>query len=218
MITLPNRAKPKSNPPDPEDTGLPTSAQNGRAGARLDSRAALASGDVSLANFNELVLAYQDAAYNFALYMTGDPDLAEDITQKAFISAYLNLDKFHGTSFRSWLFKIIKNASLDEFRSASYRRNRSMDAMQEEEEWRLLPADTAGPEQALEERERAALLQRALDRLDEPFRTILILVDIQELDYDEAAHAAGIPIGTVKSRLARARLKLRDQVQQLSIR
>lgn len=207
MITFPVHAALKSLTSDFDQAGSQT---------RFESRTAQPSGDTSLRSFNELVLAFQDAAYNFAYYMTGDPDMAEDITQKAFINAYLNFDKFHGPSFRSWIMKIVKNACLDEFRSASHRRNRSMDAMEEEEEWRLLPADTLDPEQAAEDHERSVLLQRALNRLDEPFRTVLVLVDIQELDYDEAAHAAAIPVGTVKSRLARARLKLREQIQALS--
>jgi RNA polymerase sigma-70 factor (ECF subfamily) len=170
---------------------------------------------ISLAAFNQLVLAHQDDAFNFAFYLLGDPDVAADIVQKSFLNAYLNIEKFHGPSFRSWLFKIIKNASIDEFRSASYRRNSSLDAIEDEEEWRYLPGDQETPEESIEKMEREQAIHNALNHLEEPFRTILILVDIQGFDYEEAAQIAGIPVGTAKSRLSRARIKLRSEISEL---
>lgn len=163
----------------------------------------------SLTAFNQLVLAHQDEAFNFAFYLLGDPDSAADIVQKSFINAYMNLDKFRGPSFRSWLFKIIKNASIDEVRSARYRRNCSLDAIEDEDERGFYPVEQESPEERMITLERSRAIHKFLDRLDEPFRMILILVDIQGLDYDEAAQIAGIPIGTAKSRLSRARLKFR---------
>lgn len=168
---------------------------------------------ISLADFNQLVLAHQDDAFNFAFYLMGDPDTAADIVQKSFLNAYLNIEKFHGPSFRSWLFKIIKNASIDEYRSASYRRNSSLDAIEDEEEWRNFPSGQETPEESMEKLEREQAIHRALNRLEEPFRTVLILVDIQGFDYEAAAHVAGIPVGTAKSRLSRARVKLRAEME-----
>jgi len=174
------------------------------------------TGEISLASFNQLMLDHQDAAFNFAFYLVGDPDTAADIVQKAFISAYLNIVNFRGPSFRSWLFKIIKNASIDEFRSASYRRTSSLDAIENEEEWRHFPADLETPEQSVLQLEREQAIHDALNRLDEPFRTILVLVDIQGFDYEEAAQVAGVPVGTAKSRLSRARVKFRSEIERFS--
>ena len=170
-----------------------------------------------LASFNELVLTHQEAAYNFATYLLGDPELAEDVTQRAFLNAYLNLHQFHGTSFRSWLFKIIKNASYDEFRRPSYRKNTSLDALEESQERWFGPDDSQDPEKAVEMKERSAMIQRALARVDENYRTVLILVDLQGFDYQEAAQTAGVPIGTIKSRLARARHQFRAAIEALNI-
>lgn len=172
--------------------------------------------DNSLTSFNELVLAHQQAAFNFAAYLLNDPDLAEDVTQKAFINAYLNFHNFHGTSFRSWLFKIIKNASYDEFRRPSYRKNTSLDAMEDAHDRWTFADETQDPEQAVENKERSALIQRALTRVDENYRAVLILVDLQDFDYQEAAHAAGVPVGTIKSRLARARQQFRAAMDAIS--
>ncbi len=162
-----------------------------------------------LASFNALILEYQDAAYNFACYLLGDADIAEDVTQQAFINAYLHLDTFRGEQFRSWLFKIIKNACFDELRRQKRRRSYSLDNMKttesSEPEWDHLSPRPLSPEQAIEQNEYSQQIQAALNRMDESFRTVLVLTEIQELDYQEAARVLGVPLGTVKSRLARAR-------------
>lgn len=176
---------------------------------------ALPSGKISLNDFNELVLAYQDAAYNFAFYLLGDPDLAEDVTQNAFISAYKNYHQFQGSSFRSWLFKIIKNASYDEFRRPSYRKNTSLDGLEEDTGARWLHDNSTDPEDALATTEQSAFIRQALDQVEDPYRTILIMVDVQEMDYQEAARVTNIPVGTVKSRLARARQQFRKIASRL---
>lgn len=171
---------------------------------------------LSLDEFNDLVLNYQDAAYTFACYLTGDPDLAEDVTQKAFINAYLNIKQFRGDSFRAWLFKIIRNVAYDEFRRPSYRKDTSLEALEDDHGWESLPVETEDPLSAVETHERIDLIQRAIDRIPEPYHTILLLVDVQEMDYQEAAQAAGVPVGTVKSRLARARRFFRAALNQLT--
>jgi RNA polymerase sigma-70 factor (ECF subfamily) len=174
-----------------------------------ETTSGIPEGSISLASFNELVLAHQDAAFNFACYILGDADLAEDVTQRAFINAYHNIHQFQGNSFRAWLFKIIKNACLDEFRRPSYRKNTSLEALERDAEWRQIPEDMPDPEQVVEAIECSQRIQAALTHVEEPFRTVLILVDIQEMEYREAAQVLGAPVGTVKSRLARARQQFR---------
>jgi RNA polymerase sigma-70 factor, ECF subfamily len=171
-----------------------------------------------LSTFNELILQHQDAAYNFAFYLLGDPDSAADATQQAFINAYLHLAQFQGTNFRSWLFKILKNVCIDEIRCEKRRNTYSLDACDEDEHVDWVSFSLAGhvptPEQMVDQAETSRLIQAALGHLGEPFRTILILVDLQGMDYQEAAQVIDVPIGTVKSRLARARRQLRAVLEQ----
>ena len=173
-----------------------------------------------LSFFNNLVLDHQDAVYNFAFYLLGDPDLAEDVTQKAFLNAYLSYDTFHGPSVRSWLLKIVKNAAYDELRRIQRHPALSIEDMESDEtsgsEWDLLSSGGPTPEQEILDRERADMIQDALARLGEAFRMVIVLVDIQELDYQEAAQVLGVPVGTVKSRLARARQQFRVALESLN--
>lgn len=166
-----------------------------------------------LADFNELVLAHQDAAYHLACCLLGDPDLAEDVTQKAFLNAFLKLHTFRGGSFRNWLLGIVKNASFDELRRARRRRFFSLDALDDGDEttpeWSISPAQQ--PEPALERKERQAALFSALRGLKTGYRAAVVLVDLQGLDYADAAQVLGVPLGTLKSRVARARRQLTAQ-------
>ena len=171
-----------------------------------------------LDNFNELILQHQDAAYNFASYLLGDADIAEDVTQQAIINAYLHFDTFRGTQFRSWLLKIVKNACYDELRRQKRRRTYSLDEMEnesgQEPEWNNLTTRALSPEQVVEYHESAEQIQAALCRMEETFRAVLVLIDIQEMDYQEAAQILSVPLGTVKSRLARARLQFRTLLKR----
>ncbi len=166
----------------------------------------------NLQAFNQLVLNYQDRIYNLAARILADEDLAGDITQNTFLTAYLNLARFRGGSFRSWLFRIATNACYDVHRRRKRHPILSIDQTDLAEE-KLSPLDdfsSSGsmPEIEYERHELARLVQKALNRLEVDHRTIVILVDQQGLDYNEAAQILGIPVGTVKSRLARARLRL----------
>jgi RNA polymerase sigma-70 factor (ECF subfamily) len=169
--------------------------------------------------FNRLVLANQDIVYSQAYRMLGDAEVAEDATQEAFISAYKHLDTYRGGSFRGWLLRIVTNACYDELRRRKRRPTvplEPVDANEEEIEspsWMIDPGEL--PEQATVRKELAQAIQRCLDGLPDEFRLVVVLVDIQGLDYQEAAQAAGKPIGTVKSRLARARLRLRECLQSV---
>ncbi len=164
--------------------------------------------------FNRLVLAYQDIAFNVAYRLMGDPAMAEDITQDAFISAYRKLNSFKGGSFKAWLMRIVTNAGYDELRKIKRRPTIALEPMTNEEEeiespvWLTDPGES--PEYAIVREELNSAIQNCLDELDYEFKAIVILVDVQGMNYSEAAQAVSKPLGTVKSRLARARNKMQD--------
>lgn len=167
--------------------------------------------------YNRLVLAYQDLVYSQAYRMIGEAEAADDATQEAFISAYRNLKSYRGGSFKSWLLRIVTNASYDELRRRKRRPTQPLEPVDDEDEevesphWLADPGES--PEEASERAELNRALQHCLSELPDDFRSVVVLVDINGMDYDEAAEAVGKPLGTVKSRLARARLRLRDCLQ-----
>ena len=165
--------------------------------------------------FNRLVLAYQDIAYNVAFRILGDEDQAADATQNAFLSAYKNLASFRGGSFKAWVLRMVTNCCYDELRRKQRHPTTPLEPLNDEDgeeidspEW--LAADDPSPEATLEQVEVEHAIQHCLQHLSVDFRAVVVLVDIQGQDYDEAARSLGKPLGTVKSRLARARLRLRD--------
>jgi RNA polymerase sigma-70 factor, ECF subfamily len=164
--------------------------------------------------FNNLVLAYQEHLYNWSVYLMSDPDLASDLTQTVFITAYEKIKTFRNGSFRSWLFQIAKNRSIDHHRNQQRHIVVSLnDTLDDdnEQEWVDWVEDKAPiPSEQIEQREQANLVHQLLQRLPEEYRSALVLVDMEELDYAEVARVLNIPLGTVKSRVARARLKLRS--------
>ncbi len=170
-----------------------------------------------LTAINRLVLDYQDYAYNVAYRVMGDHASAEDAVQDGMIKAYQNLRKFRGGSFKSWLLRIVTNTCYDELRRRKRRPTTPLEPITEDEELMENPSWLADPGESPEEFSLRAELGRAiqdcLDHLSVEFRTIVVLVDIQGMDYSEAAVVAGTPLGTVKSRLARARSGLRDCLQ-----
>lgn len=167
--------------------------------------------------FNRLVLAYQDNVYNQAYRILGDAQSADDATQEAFISAFHNLKSFRGGSLRSWLLRIVTNLCYDELRRRKRRPTTPLEPLDdagdeiESPAWMMDPGES--PEQTAERVELGRAIQHCLDELPVEFRVIVTLVDIQGMDYTEAAEVIGKPLGTVKSRLARARLRLRDCLQ-----
>ncbi|MBP1702839.1 MAG: polymerase ECF-type sigma factor [Chloroflexi bacterium] len=168
-----------------------------------------------LTAFNRLVLVYQDMVYNQAYRMMGEAESAEDATQDAFISAYKNIRSYRGGSFKSWLLRIVTNACYDELRRRKRRPTQPLEPIDQENNeefesarWMVDPGES--PEQALERTELDRALQHCLEDLPPDFRAVVILVDIQGMDYTEAAAVVKTPLGTIKSRLARARLRLRD--------
>lgn len=165
--------------------------------------------------FNRLVLAYQDMAYNVAYRILLDEDLAADATQIAFLSAYKNLRMFRGGSFKAWVLRMVTNSCYDELRRKQRRPTTPIEPVNEEDgeeidspDW--LASDDPSPEATLEQAEVEHAIEHCLKRLTPDFRAVVVLVDVQGMDYDEVARAIGSPLGTVKSRLARARLHMRD--------
>jgi RNA polymerase sigma factor (sigma-70 family) len=167
-----------------------------------------------LDSFNRLVLAYQDIVYSQAYRMMGEQDAAEDATQDAFIAAYRKLDSYRGGSFKAWLLRIVTNLCYDELRRRKRRPTTPLEPTDNDNEeiesphWMSDPGES--PEEYAERMEVSQALQRCLNGLPSEFRAVVTLVDVQGMDYSEAAEAIGAPLGTVKSRLARARLRLRD--------
>jgi RNA polymerase sigma-70 factor (ECF subfamily) len=161
--------------------------------------------------FNHLVERYQTLAYNVAYRTLGHAEDAADATQDAFLSAFRAIGDFRGGSFRGWLLRIVVNACYDARRRGQRRPATSMDAIVEE----LGDAPWADerepdPESVVLTHEVREAIERALDRLPDDQRVALVLVDVQGLSYDEAAEAMECPIGTIRSRLARARVRVRD--------
>jgi len=167
--------------------------------------------------FNELVLAYQDRVYNLAYRIMGDPASASDATQEAFISAYQHIEGFRGkypSSFKSWLMRIVSNACYDELRRRKRHPTTSIEDFEIEEEANpALVSETEGPETFAEREEMARAIEAAIQTLPPDQRTTLVLADVQGFSYQEIAEATDAPLGTVKSRLARARGKLRDYLR-----
>jgi len=166
--------------------------------------------------FNQLVLAYQDAVYNVAYRILGDRAAAEDATQEAFLRAWQHIRSYRGGSWRGWLFRIVTNACYDHLRRKQRRPAVSLeggDAADDDlapEDW-LADTNPAGdPEAQAEQRALRTALEDCLQRLPPDFRTALVLVDVEGLPYAEAAQAVGVALGTLKSRLARGRLRMQD--------
>jgi len=164
--------------------------------------------------FNQLVLAYQDSAYNLAFRMLNDPDAAADVTQSAFIAAYRSLKTYRGGSFRAWVLRMVTNACYDELRRRKRRPTVALEPLNRDEEEIESPAwlmdDHLSPEEMVQLREVENAITHCLQDLPEDFRAVVIMVDVEGYDYAEVAQALGKPLGTIKSRLARARLRLRD--------
>lgn len=167
--------------------------------------------------FNQLVLKYQNLAYHHAYALLGDPESAEDAAQDGFIRAFQNMAGFRGGSFRGWILKIVTNSAYDILRHSKRHPTQSLfpeDKQGDEIESPAWLADpTASIENIVEHTELSTNLYRLLDELPVVYRTVLTLIDLYELDYAETAQVLHVPIGTVKSRLARARLQMQNKLE-----
>lgn len=174
--------------------------------------------DGSLDAFNTIVLNYQDIVYNVAYRIMGEHGAAGDASQEAFISAYQKLEQYRGGSFKAWLLRIASNACYDELR----RRQRhpvtplkpEMDDGETLEDPFWIEDDAPDPEEQMAESELQKAIQNCINRLEDKFRIVLVLVDVEGLDYETASGTIGSPLGTVKSRLARARERVQECLQK----
>ena len=180
-----------------DETALITSAQQGDLNA-----------------FNTLVLHYQDAVFNTAVRILGDEDMAQDASQDAFISAFQSIRSFRGGSFKAWLLRTVTNACLDELRRQKRRPTTPLEPEtsdgEEIDSPKWLADKSMTPAQKAEADELEHAIQHCLDALPAEFRTAVVLADVQGMDYTEVAAVSKIPIGTIKSRIARARIRLRE--------
>ena len=168
--------------------------------------------------FNELVLLYQDFLFRVAMNILGDEDAAADATQQALLSAFRSMGSFRGGSLRSWLSRITVNACYDEIRRVSRKKNVPLQIYDEHNEemepasWLADPGPS--PEEQAERSDLMNAIRDSLRALPDHYRLVVQLVDVEGLSYEETAATLNLPIGTVKSRLARARDALRSSMQQ----
>lgn len=161
--------------------------------------------------FNTLVNAYQDTAYNVAYRVLGHADAAADATQEAFLSAYRALAGFRGGSFKAWLLRIVTNACYDQLRLKKRRPQASLEDMVEDPDYATALIDHGeSPEDVLIRQDLAQALEAGIAKLPFDQRVVLVLSDVQGFSYEEIGEATGASLGTVKSRLSRARARLRD--------
>jgi RNA polymerase sigma-70 factor (ECF subfamily) len=210
----PPQAQPTTTPPVREDAELFRRAQAGDRGA-----------------FGQIVLLYQDRVYNAVLRMVGDLEEARDLTQETFTRALVKIDTFRGEAQPyTWLFRIALNLSIGQLRKARRHRTISLDgggngqstsaarASSQDDGGpplrdRLSRDGAPGPGEQTENRERNRAVLAALDRLDAEYRAVLVMRDVEGFDYQQMADLLGLPLGTLKSRLFRARIALRDELR-----
>jgi RNA polymerase sigma-70 factor (ECF subfamily) len=167
-----------------------------------------------LASFNALVEQYERLIHAVALRLLRDRQLAEDVTQDAFIRAFSSLDQYAGGSFRAWLTRIATNRCYDLLRSAKRRPAESLDAeiVETEPRWSVEPVPD-DPERVAMRSALGRRLERALDLLPDEQRVVVILYDVHGYEYGEISQITDLSLGTVKSRLSRARARLRETLK-----
>jgi RNA polymerase sigma-70 factor (ECF subfamily) len=175
--------------------------------------------------YGQIVLLYQDRLYNAVLRLVGDREEARELTQEAFTRGLMKLDTFRGeASPYTWLFRIAVNLAISQLRKVQRNRVFSLDRPspngqgRDEDQAagltdRLAREKGESPPQKVERRERDEAVLAALGRLDAEYRAVLVMRDIDGFDYQQMADILGLPLGTLKSRLFRARLALRDELR-----
>ena len=155
-------------------------------------------------NFEEAVMPHLDAAYNLARWLTRNEDDAQDMVQEAYLRAFRFFGGFYGTDARAWLLTIVRNTCYTWLK----RKQAPEFACDFEEAVMTKESDTPDPESSHEMKVQAQLINEAIEKLPVEFREVVILRELEELSYKEIALITGIPIGTVMSRLSRARKRL----------
>jgi len=163
-------------------------------------------GQNKLASFEKAVLPHLDAAYNLARWLTRNDADAEDVVQEAYLRAFKFFGGFHGGDGRAWLLGIVRNTSY-----TWMQRNRSTQLnMPLDDEVHEHKSDDLNPEALLLQKADAQMLRQAVEELPLEFREVLVLRELDEMSYKQVAAVAGLPLGTVMSRLARARKRLQQ--------
>lgn len=167
-----------------------------------------AAGDVDA--FETLILKYEKTIYNIALRMMTSPEDAKDVSQNVLIKIYNNIARFKGDSlFSTWIYRITVNACLDEIRKNKRRTEISMDD-DEVGVGRIIQDSASGPEESFIEKENYNTIIEAINELPEEYKTVITLRDIQGFAYNDIADITECSLGTVKSRISRARGKLKE--------
>lgn len=183
-----------------------------------DYSLAMRANEGDLDAFNHLVMKYQELAYNVACRILSDPAAADDATQIAFISAYRKITSYRGGSFKAWLMRIVTNACYDELRRQKRRPITSLEPINDDtgeaiESPGWLADDSLLPEEQVEVFELDKAVQHCLDNLPVDFKVVAVMIDVEGLDYQAVSEAVGKPLGTIKSRLSRARQRLQTCLQ-----
>jgi RNA polymerase sigma-70 factor, ECF subfamily len=166
--------------------------------------------------FEELAMPLFDSLYNFARWIARDSDDAEDLVQETYLKALRSFGSFQpGTNFRAWIFQILRNTFLSSRTNYERRMTEELDS---DEDGPELAVDTETPETILLNRSTFQLVQRAIDDLPVHYREPLLLCEVEEMSYREIAEILSVPIGTVMSRLARARKLVRQSLRSAPAR
>lgn len=163
-------------------------------------------GAAKLASFEDLLLPHLNAACNLARWLTRNDQNADDLVQDAYLRAWKSFDGFHGGDGRAWLLTIVRNTCY-----TWLQRNRASELMTSfDEEMHSIPSHDSDPEALLLESSDKELLKKTLRELPLEFREVMVMREVEGLSYREIANIAGVPVGTVMSRLARARTRLQQ--------
>lgn len=160
--------------------------------------------------FEALVLPHLDAAYRFARWLSHSPADADDVVQEAILRAFRSFDSFRGSDAKSWLLTIVRNCQATAHRGQQRRAWVALPEEHDSEDGHAMIADTPDPEIASICAEQERTLTRLIAALPQDHREVLVLREIEEMDYRQIAHVTNVPIGTVMSRLARARAGLKS--------
>ncbi len=184
----------------------------------MDEQALINSAlDGDMNAFNGLVLHYQNMVFNTAYRIMGDDQSAEDATQEAFISMYQKLNTYRGGSFKAWMLRIVTNACYDELRRKQRRPSIPLEPETDEgdviDSPKWMEDTSPTPSETLDQSELEQAIQHCINALEEKFRMVVVLVDVGGEDYESVSAILKSPMGTIKSRLARARQKLQECLQ-----
>ena len=169
--------------------------------------------EATLPAFERLLLPHLSAAYNLARWLTGDNQNAEDLVQEAYLRAWKSFDSFTGSDGRAWLFSIVRNTCY------TWLRRNGPGKLDDvfDEEIHSDENETLNPETVLLQNQDRQLLREAVEELPLEFREVLIMRELEGLSYRQIADAAGLPVGTVMSRLARARKRLQMRLSEAGV-